>query len=718
MKIKITVRHALLGLTAAAALICAIANGASADSKAFATFKKGAPPVASPPDEEMVSRLIVKHRARRSDKLVAALKAFDTRGLNKSTHVSMAIMRPMSGDAHVVKLNQPVRLSEARVIAARLMHDGDVELAEPDRMLHVATTLTPRDPGYSSQWHYFAPAGVNKGGANLPDAWFITVGDPSVTVAVLDSGYRQHADLAPVLPGYDFITRTDVSNDNGGRDADASDPGDGVAKNECGAGTSDSSSSWHGTHVAGTIAALMDNTGPAGQHGAGVAPRVKLLPVRVIGKCGGFTSDIVDGMRWAAGIPFAGSPPANANPAQILNMSLSGKGACSNTFQDAVSDIVARGKVIVVAAGNSGSVAVGQPANCMGVIAVTAHAIDGDNASYANIGTHTAISAPGGGCGSFSAGCTAFASANGPGVYSLSNSGTATPVADSYSVKIGTSMAAPHVSGVVALMLSKNPSLTPAQIKSYLQSSSRPHPDGTICTDSHYIGLCGEGLLDALSALNKTLDLAPIVSLTNAYQVVAPNAAVSLSSTDTAPRQIASYEWVQQAGAAVGAIAGAATSNAIFTAPMTGTYSFKHTVTDSAGKIGTATATVRVNSAPVLIAVADQAVMAGETLSFTVGATDADGDTPVFRMEPLPSGDATLDPATGVFNWPNAAPSGTYTLTYYASDSFDSTQGNVTITVVARPSSGGGSLDDKSLFALALLAACMRMHRAFKRSGK
>jgi hypothetical protein len=120
----------------------------------------------------------------------------------------------------------------------------------------------------------------------------------------------------------------------------------------------------------------------------------------------------------------------------------------------------------------------------------------------------------------------------------------------------------------------------------------------------------------------------------------------------------------------------------------------------------------------VLIAVADQAVMAGDTLSFTVGATDADGDTPVFRMEPLPSGDATLDPATGVFNWRNAAPSGTYTLTYYASDSFDSTQGNVTITVVARPSSGGGSLDDKSLFALALLAACMRMHRAFKRSGK
>jgi serine protease len=543
-------------------------------------------------------------------------------------------------------------------------------------------------------------------------------------VAVLDNGYRPHADLDSVLPGYDFISRSDVANDRGGRDADASDPGDGVAENECGAGTSASASSWHGTHVAGTIAALMDNTGLAGPHGTGIAPGVKILPVRVIGKCGGFTSDIADGMRWAAGINFMGSPSVNTKPAQVLNMSLSGSGACSAMFQSAVDDVVHAGKVIVVAAGNEGSATVGQPANCTGVIAVTAHAIDGDNANYANIGTHIAISAPGGGCGSFSTSCAAFASANGRGVYSLSNTGTTTPMADSYSAKIGTSMAAPHVSGVVALMLSKALSmtpaqiLTPAQIKSYLQSSARPHPDNTICTDSRFIGLCGAGLLDALAALNKVIDLAPIVSLTNAYQVVAPNAVVSLSSTDTATRSILSYEWAQQAGTTVGVIAGAATANATFTAPMTGTYSFKHTVTDSAGKTSTATATVRVNSAPVLIAVADQTVMAGDTLSFKVGATDADGDTPAFRMEQLPSGGATLDPATGVFSWPNAAPAGTYTMTYYAGDGFDSTQGNVTITVVARPSSGGGSLDDKSLLALALLAACMRMRRAFKTSGK
>ncbi|MDB5761193.1 MAG: hypothetical protein JWQ21_188 [Herminiimonas sp.] len=706
------VRHALLGITAAAALISAVANGAPAGSTGFSGLKNGMPlSVASAPDEEMVSRLIVKHRTQRSDKLNATLRAFDGRGLAGAENLTMTVMRPMSGNAHVVNLNQAVKLSEAQAIAAQLMHDSDVEFAEPDRIMQVTTTRTPTDPDYSSlQWHYFPPDSVNKGGANLPNAWYMTIGDPSVKVAVLDTGYRQHADLATVLPGYDFISNSTVANDGNGRDADPQDPGDLCSTD------ANPKSSWHGTHVAGTIAAQMDN----GTGGTGIAPLAKILPVRVIGKCGGLTSDIADGMRWAAGIHVAGVPD-NTTPAQVLNMSLGATGACSSTFQSAVNDVVGAGKVIVVAAGNGSSPALSQPANCTGVIAVTAHAIDGDNANYANIGVETAISAPGGGCGTMSSGCNALVSANGPGVYSLSNTGTNAPVADGYSKLQGTSMAAPHVSGVVALMLSLNSSLTLAQIKSYLQSSARPHPAGTTCTQSRFTGLCGEGLLDAEGALIKVNELAPIVSLTNAYQVVAPNAVVPLSSVDTvAPgtgRSINTYAWSQQTGANVGAIGGANTANATFSAPVSGIYSFKLTVTDSNGKIGAATATVRVNAAPVLSAVADQTVIAGQALNFTVGATDPEGDAVTYSADSLPAS-ATLNQTTGAFNWPSAAPAGSYVLTYHASDTggVNSATGTVRITVTAPVSSGGGggSLDGESLLGLALLATCMRMRRAFK----
>ena len=157
----------------------------------------------------MVSQLIVKPRAQADAKLASALQAFDASGLSKTANVPMTVFRPMSGDGYVVKLDQPVTLSEARVIAERLMrNDSSVEFAEPDRIMY-PTATTPTDPGYLPyQWHYFAPAGTNLGGANLPDAWDVTKGSASITVAVIDTGYRQHADLGPVLPGYDFITES------------------------------------------------------------------------------------------------------------------------------------------------------------------------------------------------------------------------------------------------------------------------------------------------------------------------------------------------------------------------------------------------------------------------------------------------------------------------------------------------------------------------------
>jgi serine protease len=683
LKIKM-IRHTLLCITGTAALIIAIATVAPAGSTGpFKTSTQAMLPSGGSTEEEKVSQLIVKPRARADARLASALQAFDASGLSKTANVSMTVFRPMSGDGYVIKLDQPVTLSEARVIAERLMRDdSSVEFAEPDRIMY-PTATTPTDPHYLPyQWHYFAPAGTNLGGANLPDAWDVTKGSSSITVAVVDSGYRQHADLGPVLPGYDFITDITRANDGNGRDSDAQDPGDWVAANECGAGTPASDSSWHGTHVAGTIAALMNNS----IGGTGVAPKIRLLPVRVLGKCGGPISDIADGMRWAAGLSVPGVP-VNPSPAHVLNMSLGASGSCSATFQSAVGNIVKAGKVIVAGTGNNGTIIVGQPANCVGVIAVTAHSIDGDSPLYADVGTETTISAPGG---------DEFT-----GIFSLFNTGTTIPVADDYGIGYGTSMATPHAAGVVALMLSAKSSLTPAQVKSYLQSSARPHPAGTYCTTAQGIGLCGSGLLDGAGALYAIPAAPPTVVLTSPSQVVAPNTTISLAGSAIAepPRIIKSYSWTQITGAPVGVINDANTASATFTSPATGTYSFMLTATDTTNRTGTATATVRVNSAPVLTAVAAQTVMVGGALNLTVGATDVDGDTPIFHSISLPAG-ATLS-AQGAFSWPSANPAGSYTMTYYASDAdANSAQGTVNITVVTSPSSnsGGGGGGGCSIF--------------------
>lgn len=709
------IRRTLLGITATAALMIATAAAASAGSTGpLKTSAQPMLPSASSPKEEIVSRLIVKPRAQADAKLVGALRAFDASGLSKTANVPMTVFRPMSGDAHVIKLDRPVTLSEARVIAERLMrNDSGIEFAEPDRRVY-PTATTPTDPGYLPyQWHYFAPEGANVGGANLPNAWDITRGSASISVAVIDTGYRQHADLGPVLPGYDFITDIATANDGNGRDSDARDPGDWVAANECGAGEPAEDSSWHGTHVAGTIAALMNNS----IGGTGIAPNAKILPVRVLGKCGGLMSDVVDGMRWAAGLAVPGVP-VNPNPAQVLNLSLGAPGACSATFQNAATDVVNAGKVIVAATGNDGGTDnVNLPANCVGVIAVTAHTISGLRPSWATIGPETTISAPGGASG----------------VYSLSNTGKKGPVADSYATYQGTSMATPHVAGVIALMLSVKSSLTPAQVKSYLQSSARPFPAGSYCSTSG--GLCGSGLLDAAGALSAIPASPPTVIVTTPSQVVAPNTTVSLVGSATAepPSIIETYRWTQLTGASVGVINNADTAGATFTSPATGTYSFQLTATDSIGLTGTATATVRVNSAPVLTAVAAQTVTEGNAITFIVGATEVDGDTPIFHSISLPTG-ATLS-AQGAFSWPGATPAGSYTMTYYASDPYgaNSDTGTVNITVSAASGGGGGGgcmeiggsggvpLGDTSLVSVGILllpACALGLRRFFRRQER
>lgn len=389
--------------------------------------------------------------------------------------VQMATLREHAETGRVYRFNRHLSVEQVRQLADELRRDdANILYAEPDRIMK--PLAVPADPGYAKQWHYFEATG----GLNLPKAWDLSTGT-GVTVAVIDTGFRPHADLkANLLPGYDFIGDTFVSNDGDGRDADASDTGDAILKGECGGGQplQDNASSWHGTHVAGTIAAVAGN----GIGGVGVAYGAKVVPVRVLGKCGGYTSDIADGITWAAGGTVAGVP-ANANPARVLNLSLGGEGACDTTTQNAINTARSRGAVVVVAAGNDNlDASAFSPANCQGVITVAAVNRKGGRAWYSNFGTSVELAAPGG-----------DTTIETDGIYSTLNAGTKGPGADNYAFYQGTSMATPHVAGAAALVIAAKPTATVAEVEAALLNTVRPFP--ATCTG------CGKGIVDAYAAV-------------------------------------------------------------------------------------------------------------------------------------------------------------------------------------------------------------------------
>ena len=482
-------------------------------AKAGGNWAPGTPSIAR---DVPTDRIIVKLRDQKVSRAMK-LEPSQVSSLSISAGVPLTHFRAMSGDAQVLKLPKRIPLAEVEAIARQLSADPQVEYAEPDRIMR--PLIFPNDPQYGSQWHYHSsvaqtPYAAVAGGANLPGAWDIITGAASTVVAVIDTGLVPHADIDSNIPdgtgrvvaGYDFISEDAAgiyytANDGNGRDSDPTDAGDWItAAEDAGtdstggffAGCGVSNSSWHGTHVAGTIGALSNNsTGVAGINWA-----AKILPVRVLGKCGGYTSDIQDGVRWAAGLSVSGVP-SNSNPAKVLNMSFGGSGTCSTSWQNTINAVVAAGAVVVVAAGNDNvdlaSTPV-SPAVCNNVISVAAVNRNGGRAYYSNYGSTVKIAAPGG-AQSFS---------NDPnGVLSTLNTGTTIPIAspggDTYKYYQGTSMATPHVVGVVSLMLAANPGLTPAQVLTVLQSSARAFPTGTgsDCTDS----TCGAGIINAAAAV-------------------------------------------------------------------------------------------------------------------------------------------------------------------------------------------------------------------------
>lgn len=499
--------------------------------------------------------------------------------LSATAGASLTHSRRMSGEMQVLRLPRAMSVAEANVVAQQLSQDPSVEGVELDRW--VQPLLVPNDPSYPQQWHLHEAAS-EIAGANLPAAWDLSTGAGGLTIAVVDTGLIAHSDIdgdGRRAPGYDFISDRFIANDGDGRDADPTDPGDWVAPEDVGGHplcAAAEPSSWHGSHVAGII-------GAASQNGLGVAGvnwNSQLLPVRVLGKCGGYLSDVLDGTRWAAGLAVPGVP-ANPHPARVINLSLGANTACSSFIQAIMNEVLATGAVVVAAGGNSaGDAGAVAPGNCAGVIAVGAVDRLGNRAYYSSTGSTISLSAPGGG---------QFFVNDSRGILSVLNTGStapdASPTGDRYAFLQGTSMAAPHVAGVASLMLSLNPALTPDQVRRKLRATARAFPAGSSCTPS----LCGSGMLDAHAALQSAANVAPPLAHAGDDTEAEPGAVVTLNASGSAaigPKTIARFTWTQLSGVPV-ALRDAQGPTPSFTAPGgPDVLRFQLTVTDDGGLSG------------------------------------------------------------------------------------------------------------------------------------
>lgn len=454
-------------------------------------------------------RLIVGYKSGATEANSNTAADADARAKGEKAGEDLDFQRRLGTGAALVDLGAELKKADVADVIAQYQADPQVAYVVPDRINK--PLADPNDTEYSKQWDLFeATAGMN-----VPGAWATSTGS-GVTVAVIDTGYVTHSDVAGnIVAGYDFISDTAVSVDGDGRDSNPADPGDWYATDECGTGTGSSNSSWHGTHVAGTIAAVTNNSKGV----AGIAYNAKVSPLRVLGKCGGYDSDIIDAITWASGGTVSGVP-ANTNVAKVINMSLGGSGACTSATQTAITAAVNRGTTVVVAAGNENSNTSGlSPSSCSNVINVAATSRTGARASYSNYGTLVDIAAPGG--------QTSTGTAN--GILSTLNSGTKTASTESYAYYQGTSMATPHIAGLVALMKSANSSLTPAQIESAIKTNARALPGA--CT-----GGCGAGLADAtktVQAVSGSGGSTGGTTFTSASAVAIPDAGSAVESPIT-----------------------------------------------------------------------------------------------------------------------------------------------------------------------------------------
>lgn len=572
---------------------------------------QGAPDGASARQPETTARLIVKLRLAGDGRARAqALGGSDgasarVSALGQRIGLAQRLSRSLGGDMSVIELDEPLAGTELTSALESLRTDPEVEFAEIDQRRYAQAL--PDDPRYGSQWYLQAeqPSAVN-----FTAAWDLSTGSTDTVIAVLDTGVRfDHPDLGRegtvpggrLLAGRDFVSGESASsfvsaNDGNGWDDDPSDPGDWITAAEAASGPlsrcDESDSSWHGTRVTGILGAISDNM----EGIAGGTWAARILPVRVLGKCGGFDSDIIAAMRWAAGLGVPGVP-ANPVPAKVLNLSLGGSGNCTSSYRQVISDLTAAGVLVVAAAGNEHG-PVHTPGNCPGALAVAGLRHVGTKVGYSSFGTEVGISAPAGNCVNLSGQPCLFP------LMTTSNTGITVPGLSTYSGGIGTSFAVPMVSAVAGLMHALNDQLANSEIIARIKAGSRPFPASDlaipVCPALDSLTLqcncttttCGAGMADAPGALVEALrPMARIAEPGNG--TAGETITLDGSASGTARgRNIAAYKWSISGGAAdiVGSDTAAIVRLQIAAA---GTVAAQLTVTDDLGDMDTAAVSIQ-----------------------------------------------------------------------------------------------------------------------------
>ena len=580
---------------------------------AAAASTEGNPVPASPAATAPVTRILVGLRAPAA--AVDGLADGRVQALAWRSGLDLRRQQAIGPTLRLLELERPVAGSELAELLARLQADATVAFAEPDA--RVRRHAVPNDPLYAGQWYL---KGSEVAAIDAEAAWDVSQGAPDVVIAVLDTGVRfEHPDLlrtsqgGRLLPGYDFVQADPdgafrVANDGDGWDADPADPGDWISSSDAQlpvfSGCAVEGSSWHGTRVAGLVGARSNNLAGI----AGATWQSWILPVRVLGKCGGRNSDILQGMRWAAGLHVDGVPD-NPYPARVLNMSLGGEGSCTQSYRTVIGELDALGVVVIASAGNLGA-PVDYPGNCPGVVAVAGLRHIGTKVGYSNLGREVGVSAPAGNC----------VNTSGPCLFSLDTTvdqGTTTPLGPAYTSpldpSVGTSFAAPQVSAIAALMLGVNGSLGTSQLIARLRASARPFPAPGMgvplchvptsasdiqdlecgCTTS----TCGAGMASAPAALAEALR--PIARATATPVSVLPGEAVTLDAAASLAangRSIASYSWVPVSGTAD--IDPVDVPVASLRAATSGLVTVRLTVTDDQGASDSTDLVVRIRSPP------------------------------------------------------------------------------------------------------------------------